>query len=168
MHDAESYGFLKRRLETTDGHVGSRIDVLLEHFLVVHLVDVITREQHDELGPIALDDIYVLVDRIRGAEVPHRFGYALGRRQDVEALVPLWPEEVPAALQMANEAVGLVLRGDRDAPNAGFARVRQSELYDARLAAEIDRGLRASVGELEQSAAAAAGEHVGHGVARIG
>ena len=76
--------------------------------------------------------------------------------------------EVPAALQVTDQAVGLVLRGDRDAANAGVERVRQREVDDARLAAEIDRGLRAPVGELEQAAAPAAGEHVGHGVAREG
>src|SRR6202044_1267412 len=92
----------------------------------------------------------------------------LGGGQDVEALVALWSEEVPAALQMADEAVGLVLRGDGDASNAGVERVRQREVDDARLAAEIDRRLRASVGELEQAAAPPAGEHVGHGMARIG
>ena len=141
--------------------------MLLEHFLVVHLVDVIAGEQHDEVGTVALDDVDVLIDRVGGAEVPHRLGDALRGGQDVEALVALGPEEVPAALQVTDQAVGLVLRGDRDAANAGVERVRQREVDDARLAAEIDRRLGAPVGELEQAAAPPAGEHIGHRVARV-
>src|SRR5208283_3085848 len=57
---------------------------------------------------------------------------------------------------------------DRDAANAGVERVRQREVDDARLAAEIHRRLGAPVGELEQPTAASAGEHIGHGVAREG
>ena len=118
-------------------------------------------------GTIALDDVDVLKDRVGGAEIPHCLGDALAGRQDVEALVALGPEEVPAALQVADQAVRLVLRGDRDAADAGIERVREREIDDARLAAEIDRGLGAPVGQLHQPAAAAAGQHIGHGVARI-
>ena len=91
---------------------------------------------------------------------------ALACRQDVETLVALRAEEVPAALEVTDQAVGLVLRGDADAANAGIQRVRQGEIDDARLAAEIDGGLGALVGELHQPAAASAGEHIGHGAAR--
>ncbi len=60
---------------------------------------------------------------------------------------------------------GLVLRGDRDAPDAGVDGVRQREVDDAGLAAEEDRGLGALVGQLHQAAAAPAGQHIGHRVA---
>ena len=96
--------------------------------------------------------------------IPLVLGDALARRQDVEALVALGAEEVPAALEMADQAVRLVLGGHRDAADAGVERVRQREVDDAGLAAEIDRGLGAPVGQLHQPAAAAAGQHVGHGV----
>ena len=167
MHDAEALGLLERGLETADGDVGAGVDMLLQHLLVVHLVDVIAGEQHHEQGTIALDDVDVLIDGVRGAEVPHRLRHALRSGQDVETFVALRAEEVPAALQVADEAVGLVLSGDRDAANAGIESVREREVDDPRLAAEIDRGLGAPVGELEQAAAAPAGQHVGHGVARI-
>ena len=167
MHDAEAFGFLERGLETADGDVGVRVDVLLQHLFVVHLVDVIAGEQHHELGTIALDDVDVLIDRVGGPEVPHRLVDALRSGQDVEAFVALGPEEVPASLEVADEAVGLVLGGDGDAANAGVERIREREVDDARFAAEVDRRLGAPVGELEQAAASPAGEHVGHGVARI-
>ena len=62
--------------------------------------------------------------------------------------------------------VRLVLGGDADAADAGVERVREREVDDADLAAEVDRGLGAAVGQLLEPAAAAAGEHVGHRVAR--
>ena len=39
-----------RDLEAADGHVGALVDMLLQHLFVIHLVDVIAGEQHDELA----------------------------------------------------------------------------------------------------------------------
>ena len=86
--------------------------------------------------------------------------------QDVEALVPLRAEEVPTALQVADQAVGLVLRRHADAADAGVQRVRQRKIDDPGFAAEIDGGLGALVGQLHQPAAATAGKDIGHRVAR--
>ena len=166
MHDAEAGRLHARHLEAADGHVGAGVDVLLEHQLVVHLVDVVAGEDDHELGAVALDDVDVLEDRVGGAGVPLRLRDALARRQDVEALVALGAEEVPAALQVADQAVGLVLGGDADAADARVQRVREREVDDPGLAAEIDRRLGPLVGQLHQAAAAAAGEHIGHGIAR--
>ena len=49
VHDAEARGLLERGLEAADRHVRARVDVLLQHLLVVHLVDVVAGEQHHEL-----------------------------------------------------------------------------------------------------------------------
>ena len=64
-------------------------------------------------GAVALDDVDVLVDGVGGAGVPRGLRDALAGRQDVEALVALGAEEIPAALQVADQAVRLVLGGDR-------------------------------------------------------
>src|SRR5262249_3275925 len=82
---------------------------------------------------------------------------------DVEALIALGPQEIPATLQMTDQAVCLVLGGDTDVPNAGIECVGEREVDDARLASEIDRRLGAYVGELEQARAAPTGEDVRHG-----
>ena len=119
MHHAEARGLHARHLEAADGHVGAGIDVLLQHQAVVHLVDMVAGQDDHELGPVGLDDVDVLVDRVGGALVPLGLGDALARRQDVEALVALRPEEVPAALQVADQAVRLVLGGDADPADAG-------------------------------------------------
>ena len=73
---------------------------------------------HDEPGAIGLEDVDVLIDRIRRPKIPVRLGDTLAGREDVEALVALGPEEIPAHLQMADQAVGLVLGRDRHAADA--------------------------------------------------
>lgn len=91
----------------------------------------------------ALDDFDVLVHGVGRPEIPLVLGDALARRQDVEALVAFRPEEIPAHLQVPNQAVGLVLSGDGDATNTGVHRVGENEVDDSRLAAEIDGRLGA-------------------------
>ena len=63
---------------------------------------------------------------------------------------------------MADQAVRLVLGRDADAANAGVEGVGEGEVDDAGLAPEVDRGLGPPVGQLQQAAAFAAGEHIGH------
>ena len=63
---------------------------------------------------------------------------------------------------MADQAVRLILCRHADAADAGIQRVRQCEVDDARFAAEVDRWLRAPIGQLHQAAAAAACQHIGH------
>ena len=94
-----------------------------------------------------------------------RFGDALACRQDVEALVALGAEEVPARLEVPDEAVGLVLGRHGDVTDAGVERIREGKVDDARFCPEVHRRLDPLVGQLEQSAAAASGQNVGHGAA---
>ena len=166
MHHAEAGRLHARHLDAADGNVRAALDVELQHVLVVHLVDVIAGQDDDVLRLVGLDDVDVLIDRIRGAGVPLGFRYALARGQDVEAFIAFRAEEVPAALQVADQAVRFVLCRHADAADARIHCVGQREIDDARLAAEIDRGLGADVGQLEQPAAAAACQHIGHGGAR--
>ena len=154
MHDAEAGRLHARHFEAADGDVGAGVDVLAQHDLVVHLVDVVAGQDDDVARAVVLDDVHVLEHRVGGARVPLRLRDALAGRQHVEALVALGAEEVPAALQMADQAVRLVLRRDRDAADAGVERVGQREIDDARLAAEIDGRLGAPVGQFHQPAAA--------------
>jgi hypothetical protein len=62
---------------------------------------------------------------------------------------------------MTHQAVALVLGDHTDAPNARIQAVRQRKIDDAKLAAEVHRGFGASIGEVLQPAAAAAGQHEG-------
>src|SRR5207248_7694295 len=94
--------------EAADRHVGVGFDVLLEHKLVIHLVDVIAGEHDHVTRRVPFDDVDVLIDGVGRAGVPGRIGYALACRQDVEALIALLAEKIPATLEMANQAVRLI------------------------------------------------------------
>ena len=167
MH-VEAFGHLDRGFQAAHRHVGLRPDVLLEYFLIIHLVNVIAGEQRDVLRRVALDDVDVLIDRVGRAAIPHGLGDALRGRQNIEALVSPRMEKVPAVLQMPDQAVSIVLRGDGDPPDVGIERVRQGEIDDAGLSVEIDGAFSALVGQLHQAAAAPARQHIGHRAARVG
>ena len=140
--------------------------MLAEHDLVIHLVDVVARQNEEEFRPVAVDDVDVLGDCVRRAEIPLLLRNALRGREDVEELVPFGPEEIPPALQVPDQAVRLVLGCDADAPDTGIDRVREREVDDAAVAAEKDGRFRPFVRQLLQAAAAAAREHEGHGLLR--
>ena len=46
-HHAEAGRLHARHLDAADGHVGALLDVLLQHQLVVHLVDVVAGQDDD-------------------------------------------------------------------------------------------------------------------------
>ena len=99
MHDAEAGRFLARHFHAADRHVGALVNVLGQHFLVVHLVDVVAREQNNVFGAVTLDDIDVLVNSVGRAGIPLILSETLACRQDVEPLVAFRAEEVPTALR---------------------------------------------------------------------
>ena len=164
-HDPEARGLRPRRLDAGHGHIGALLDVLAQHRLEIHLVDVVAGHDDDEARFVVLDDVEILEHGVGGSEVPVDLRHPLAGWQDVERFVAFRPEEVPAALQMADQAVSLVLRRYGDAADAAVERVRQGEIDDSELAAEIDGRLGADVGQLHQPAAPATRQHIGHGLA---
>jgi hypothetical protein len=132
--------------------------VLGEQPAVVHLVDVVAGEEQHVAAAVGAQDVEVLVHRIGGAAVP-ALGDLLLRRKDVDRLADTPVEEAPAALEVLDQALRLVLRRHADAPHPGIDAIREREVDDAELAGEGHRGLRAPVGERLQACAAAAGEH---------
>ena len=114
-------------------------------------------------GLLVADDIEVLEYRVRGAAVPGFFIDALLRRQQVDEFVHFGLQKRPAPLQMAQQAVRLVLGRDADLPDSGIQAIGQGKIDDAELAAEIHGGFCPAVGELFQARAASAGQHDGKG-----
>ncbi len=165
-HHAKAGGFGFRHDKAAHGHIRARIDVLLQHQFVVHLVDVVAREDDHVFRRVGGDDVDVLVNRVGGAFVPLAFRHALRCGQDVEAFVTFRPHEVPRAVHVADQRVRLVLRGHADAADARIDRVRQREVDDPAHPAEIDRRLGAVVGQFFQAAAAPTRQHIGHRIAR--
>ena len=103
---------------------------------------------------VAPQHVDVLVDRVRRALVPVTVGGLL-RGQELDELVEAPVEEGPAALQMVDQPVGLVLRGDTDAPQARVEAVRQGEVDDAEFSTEWNGGFRAPLGERPEARAPA-------------
>ena len=133
-------------------------DVKSEHSAVVHLVNVVAGEHQHVLRRVPVQERQVLEDGVGGAAVPG-FGHLLLRRQQFDELLEAAVEETPAVLDVANQAVRLVLRRHPDAANAGIHAVGKREIDDAELAAKWHRRFAAPVGELFQPSAAPSGEH---------
>src|SRR4029077_1534504 len=112
-----------QHLEASDSDIGTRLDVLHQHEFIVHLVNMIAGENDDELRCVALDDVYILCHRVRSTEVPFILGDTLRGWQDVEALIPLGPQEIPTLLHMSDQTVRLVLRRDTNASYSGIERI---------------------------------------------
>jgi hypothetical protein len=101
------------------------------------------------------DVLHVLVDGIGGAAIPHLADLLLcGNHFD--ELAELAAQIAPAALDVLDQRLRLVLRKDRNLANAGVDAVREHEIDDAELAAKGRRGLAAMLGQRPQALAAAA------------
>jgi hypothetical protein len=137
--------------------------VVGDHARVVHLVDVVARQHHHVFRPDRTDDVEVLEHRVRGAAIPVRAFHPLLRGPQVDELAEFAAQKAPAALQMAQQRVRLVLRDDRDAPNAGVQAVGEGEVDDPVLAAEVHGRLDAFVGKRAEPRAPSAREDDGEG-----
>ncbi len=94
-----------------------------------------------------LDEVRVLVDRVRGAPVPRLARRPhLGRHRDDEVVLQE-PAELPALGQMLQERLALELGEDVDGVDPGVDEVAEDEVDDAVLAAEGHRGLGALLGQ---------------------
>ncbi|MNQ60437.1 hypothetical protein D3C85_747160 [compost metagenome] len=162
VHHPEGGRLRTRHLDAGHRHLGAEAHVIEQHGGVVHLVDVIPRQHHYVFGAVVANDVDVLVDGIGGAAIPVHLVHPLLGRQQIDELVHLIAQEGPARLQVAQQAVGLVL-GDHTHPaNAGVDAVGEHEIDDAELAAEMDGGLGAIVGQLLQATTTSPCEHQGH------
>ena len=68
-----------------DGAVCALFDVGAQHLAVIHLIDMVAREDQHVIRIVHLDEVQVLIDGVRGAFVPCRLRLLLIRRQDVYA-----------------------------------------------------------------------------------
>ena len=130
-----------------------------QHVRVIHLVDVVAGQDDKVFRAGGAEDVEVLEHGVGGAAIPGRLVEPLLRRQQVEKFAHFRAQKRPAHLQMAQQAVRLVLGQDGNAAHARIEAVRQGEVDDAELAAKKHRRLGAPVGQLLEAAAASAGEN---------
>ena len=108
-HHAKLHRLLSRHLDAVHRERGATARVLVEHYRVVHLVDMVAAEDQHDLGPRLAQQVQVLVDGIGGAGVPV-LAVLLLRRRDLDILAQAGGQKVPAALDVADQALRLVLR----------------------------------------------------------
>ena len=92
-----------------------------EHPAVVHLVNVVRRQHENVIGLGLADEVEILEDRVGRTAVPALVELLL-RGDHVDVLAQVGREEAPAMLDVADQALRLVLREDGRVPDAGVAR----------------------------------------------
>lgn len=112
---------------------------------------------------IATDNVEVLGHCVSGAAVPGFAVYALLRGQKIDKLVHLFTEERPTALDMLHQRMRLILRDNPDTTNARVDAVREREVDNAKLTAEMNGRLGAGRGQIFQPCTATTSQDQRHG-----
>jgi hypothetical protein len=137
-----------------------------QHLGVVHLVDVVARQDDDVARVFAGDRVEVLVHGVGGAQIPV-FAHALLRRKDLDELAELLGHHVPPHPDVAIQRERLVLSGDEDAPQPRVGAIAEREVDDAVRATEVDRRFGPFLGERKQTLSGPAGEENDENVVQI-
>ena len=145
------------------------LDVLLipflkERFRTLPLDDqqrfekLIACEDQDIFRMMAANDVEVLQHRISGTLVPGGFDPLLCRQQ-FDKLVEFAPEKSPAALDVTDQRMGLVLGDHTDLPYARVDAVGQWKIDNPEFPAKGDGGLGTPFGEIVKPGTASPGEY---------
>ena len=70
VHDAKAGSLIERHVDDRDGRVRAGLLVLLEHFVVIHLVDMVAGQDQHILRVVLIHEADVLVNGIRRALIP--------------------------------------------------------------------------------------------------
>jgi len=139
LHDTE----LRRRRpghrDRRDGDPRVSVQVRLDHLRRVHPVHVIGPDYHHQVGPIAVDEVQRLVDRVGRAGLPVRAEPLL--RRDRRHVVVQQAVQLPGGGDVPVQAVALVLGQHADAPDPAVDQVGQREIHHPIQTAERNRRL---------------------------
>ena len=132
VHDAEAGHLLHGDLQNGDGARRVLFHVLAQHFGIVHLINVVARENEHVVGVIHLDEAHVLINGVGRAGKPRaRLACCLVRRQDENSAVGAVQIPGLAAAYVAVELKRPVLREHAHGVDAGVCAVGQGEIYNA-------------------------------------
>jgi hypothetical protein len=120
--------------------------MLLEHQLVIHLVDVVAGKDQNMFTGLAPEGIEVLVDGVGGSLVP-MFSYPPHGRQNLQEIAQFIREDTPTLAQVPVKGEGLVLGDDENPAKIGVDAVRESDVYNPIHPAKRDSGLGTVPGE---------------------
>ena len=129
--------------------------MLLDDRLEIHPVELVTREDQDEVVRGAAEMDEVAADGIGGALVPVGAGLGLLGREDVHEPAAEGVE-VEGALDMPVQRRRVELRQDEDPVDAGVDAVADRDVDEPVLAGERDGRLAALQGERREAGAATA------------
>ena len=132
--------------------------MLVEHLVIVHLIDMVAGQDQDIFRIIFIDKADVLIDRVCSTLVPLRALAALIRRQGIDAAIQAVKIPSLAVCQIHVQDMRLILRQNTDGVDAGIDTVGQREVDDTVFAAKRHCRLRYVLGQYIQSAATAAGQ----------
>jgi hypothetical protein len=104
--------------------------MFIDHLPDIHPIDVIGSEDGDKGGMVAIDEIEVLVDGIRGSLIPLFSDPHLGRDYGDKMVVGK-AGDPPAYFEMLDQRLGLELGQDIDGLDAGVDEVGQDKVDDS-------------------------------------
>ena len=82
VHDPEAGRFFKRNAQHGDRTVCFFRLMEIEHLVVIHLVDMVARQNENIFGRISVNKVEILINGVRGPLVPVGAVVTLVRRQD--------------------------------------------------------------------------------------
>ena len=100
--------FLRGRLDGSDGDFRFVLPVPVQHFAVVHLVDVVAAEDQRFLRRLHFDALEVLKHGIRGALIPV-LADPLHGRKNFNVLAHFRGKDIPAVANVPGQVQGFVL-----------------------------------------------------------
>jgi hypothetical protein len=156
--NAEARGLLERHADRGHGDVGVALAVRGDHLAHIHAVHMVGGEHRHPVGPMRLDEIEVLVDRVRGTLEPPA-ERVRARQQHLDRAFAIGEPGRPRRGDVLDERFGLVLREHVDRRDARVHEVAQHEIHEAIAASERQRRLRFLGREWIEPRAFAAGKH---------
>ena len=159
-HDAELRGLLVIDRQGCNRHVGARLAMRDQHVVVVHVVQLIARQDQHMVDPGLLQIAQMLAHGIGRSLVPQLFFVGLLGRQDFDEAFAKRVEVVGPA-NVAVQADRIELRQHIDAVHVAVQAVRQRDIDQPVLSGQRDRRFRTELGQRQQARAATASEHEG-------
>ena len=107
------------------------------HRAIIHLIDMIPRQNQNILRVVIANDVQVLVDSVGSTGIPGRPDTLLGRQQ-LDKFTELTAQKTPAALDMLEQGVRLVLGQNTYPPNSGVHAIGERKVDDTEFSAKRD------------------------------
>ena len=164
---AESMGLFDRNIDCADHGIGIFGDQPMEHFHIVHLVDMVAGEDEHIVRLFVVEQEEVLIDRVGGALVPFFADPLLGWNRGDE-FAEFSVEDVPARADVTVERVGFVLDEDGDFSQSGVEAIAERKIDNTIFSAKWNSWLGPMFCEGMETFALPARQHHGEHVLHCG